>query len=585
MKKNEPTREGDQFKVIIPNLGVDKENLNIIGAAFRGEVEKLKTLLENGQWPNSEIKQFIIPYLFMLEAEKKITIPTKAEVIKVLVQKGASISYTFSNLNFEIVKAIGDGGGDLAIPTSFGATRLHAVNVTGANSWKEEFTYLLQKGVDPNKSMDQGTVLHTFIAKETFDINEKHPVPTFLINCLGRYNYDWNTRNLAGETPLIMAAKVRASKLVKQLIAKIKQEGKKIDLNLQDKEGRTAFHISCALGDFESAKALSTAGASFEVHAKQGKLSFDYLTLDEASTRKILEEIQIDPNRDEWAIKNHIVDTNYNPLKILRDKSPSVMFAKKADWDIFSPNIIHIVKNAPYPSKEQQSHDLKFLNIQGANLSGKSLITACIEGRKDCLTLFSVNHIAKRPLKYGELLGKVAEMVKYDPSLQTTLKFINENNIPRALRQAVGEGKNQVAAMIIAYADTTNSIKEYIDQATVEGKTSLHLAAISANSTNDISLVELLISYEADITKQDRTEDKKLYSEYLNPGLLSKMPPTAIPNVSSPVSSSSKKEESSTASSTNTADSSHSETPPPTKDDNTSHEVDDEVYGQGCSVM
>lgn len=507
------TREGDKKFLEIPNLKQNPINLPIIMAALNGEMDELTKLLKNG-WPNSALQQFIFLYLFQMELHLKQRIHNRYEVIKLLVQKEANINdILFSPLDFETVKAIAEGGGNLKY-SKFNYTPLHAIVTNPVNlNPKEHIECLLKNGVDPNKSTEFGTALHVSIANESFDVNEKHHIPKYLIHCLDQYHYDWNIPDSEGKTPLILAAKVRSPALVKQLIEKKTKDKANIHLNAQDHKGRTALHFACALGDSESTQVLLSAGASLEMPDRQGKLAFDYTKLDEASVRNILEEIHIDPDRDENAINNHVLRADtYQPVTILEEGVSLTFFSRKKDWDKFGEALITKVQNKPYQQEKWREHDIKHFKVQG-NLSGKPLISACREGQQNVRSCFLAD-IAKKPLTYAQLLEKTKEALKNDPTIQPFLGFIEANNLPRALREVCATGKNVLAAMLIAYVVNANlPIKDYINQASTNGKTALHWAACSAHETGDTSLVELLLTYGPDATIRDKA--KHLYSDYL----------------------------------------------------------------------
>ncbi len=483
----------------------------------------LKKSLKKG-WPNRELKKLIIPYLFELELNTR-RIKNRSEVIKFLIAKGAEVGdILVSSLDFEAIKAFGENGVNLNY-SNFGYTPLHAAVTSSENpERKEQIEYLLKKGVDPNKNTEKlqvGTALHLTMANESFEIDAqhntvtKHDIAKYLLNLLPQYKYNWNIQDGEGKTPLILAAKMRATDLITQLIAKKNTGEAEINLNAQDNNGRTALHFCCALGDAEGVRALLEAGASVEVVDKQGQLPFDYTSLGVASVRGTLEEIHIDPDRDEYAINNHIVGIDGTPTRVKKHGAECDLLARKEDWDLFGEKLLTRLKNSHYKEEKWREYDQKFFKLQG-NLSGKPLFQACLDGQKqarnDLLT-----HLTKESLTYTKLLERTKQVLQRNPDkqcVQDVLTAIQNQDFAKALRYASAEGENYLVALIVAHLKTAGlSVKEHIDKPSMNGKTSLHWSAGVVKKTGDKWLLELFLTYQPDTTVRDNAQ--KLYSDYL----------------------------------------------------------------------
>ena len=89
-----------------------------------------------------------------------------------------------------------------------------------------------------------------------------------------------------------------------------------VDLDYQDKEGRTAMHYAVILGRYEVYKALVECGATITILDNLNKQPLDYLGCEETLITHTLKSIDIDPERDMHARRNKICDHHGNLIML-----------------------------------------------------------------------------------------------------------------------------------------------------------------------------------------------------------------------------------------------------------------------------
>lgn len=123
-------------------------------------------------------------------------------------------------------------------------------------------TYM-QKGANVNvRDYDDGATA-TYIAAQLRD-----PVlMTFLLDKDAKTDIPVRS---TGETPLMVAVRLKAHKIISMLIEK------KADLNIGDRNGETALHKATRLNDREAVKLLLEGGADWSITENTGRTPLDF---------------------------------------------------------------------------------------------------------------------------------------------------------------------------------------------------------------------------------------------------------------------------------------------------------------------
>jgi ankyrin repeat protein len=434
MKKREITREGDLTYVKMPDLRKDPITLQFITAALNGVVDQdinnnkvsissLSTLFKKYSL-NSEAKEYILPYIITMAKQLKREIPNLENVVKCLAENGAEGKRLLvaNEISFKVIKTLIEFKGVDVNYIERNYSALHASVVSKDDlNFEERVVFLLNKGINPNLVYDKfGTALHMAIANESFNDKMSQFTARTLIKYLQdpKYKYDWNIRDEEGKTILILAAKVRSRELVEDIIS-VKQRGVNIDINAADNEGRSALHFAAALGNNASVIALLNAGANINLQDKYGRTPLHYAVMREELVKKILEEIFIDPERDENALRNHLLDINHEPVYIGNDPNKTIR-AVKDEVDKVMPFILQQFESMSFPSQELKDFDINFMRIQ-SNLTGKPLIKACMEGHVEVAkTLMSKDAKLDMKNSQGNTPFMIAERDFEDKTPRTT---------------------------------------------------------------------------------------------------------------------------------------------------------------------
>ncbi|AIF81007.1 hypothetical protein I862_02220 [endosymbiont of Acanthamoeba sp. UWC8] len=324
--------------------GVTEEIVSLKGSEVRGleevfsakisaklrergnNINGLKNLFLNFRLRNEDKKMFIRNFLIN---ENKIGSPSpnRGVVINLLLSKGCegNAALITKESPLEVIKQLIRHGVNVNSITPSYYTPLHAaVESCDIN----KITYLLEEGVKYNYSeKTYGTALHLAIRKEIYK-EDKPYIAEYLINAFKKKEFDWNSKDGEDNAVLILAAKMRASKLTESLCF-LKDKG--LDINERDKEGRTALHIACALGDIRAAHALIKAGADINATDNCKRTPLHYAVLRSELVENLLIEAGIAPKRDENALSNYFQMANGQNF----ERPGGAVSIKKKSTDIF----------------------------------------------------------------------------------------------------------------------------------------------------------------------------------------------------------------------------------------------------------
>lgn len=539
------------------NLLADPESELFLLAVFYRAIEKnikinnkefvcLETLLKTKSL-NENAKRYILPCILVIEDEKNKNVQLSMEkslapIFELLIQHGASTSLVLLALREGLILPLDDlalirvlvEGGLGPQDNVDGYTLLHAVVASIDHfRWKQTIDYLLSVQVDPNQSeriKGLGTALHVALTTEIFDDQTSFARAKYLIGKLSDYGFIWNIQDNELRTVTILAAKMRATEVLRLLVEQ-KMRGADIDLNLADAKGRTALHYCFALGNLEGVKLLLAAGASLDCLDYRGLKPHQYINLEKDRVAKILMAVDIDPERDGQALKNNVIDLRGRPVRYecIKSRTEIHLSAQKKQVDQLLPTMLAAIEQRLYPTAALRKFDSDYIKIQ-SQLIGKSLLKVCIDDQQQVATWFALytaatssrlhhNDQAKMNSQtpgFQKLMTDAQAYVVNVPHAKKILASLKEKKFGMALRQAARIGSVTLIDMILDYSATIGTaglFLSYLDERSSNGRTSLHWSAISANESDDLAVVELLLQYGADVTLKDN--DGNYYCDLL----------------------------------------------------------------------
>lgn len=408
IEKDEEPSKNKSFQLASMTRALAEKYEYLFFAAISGDVASLRKMVyPKDSAPiklESGAADTILPFVFD-NWSKKESIAILKEVLTLLITAGADYKNYFldGSATQERMQQLISCGANVDVNFQ-GYTALHRAVI---KSDKSLMQFLISNGANINirEYLDNfGTPLHICIANENFD------VAPFMIDVAAKSKYpcDFTVRDFEEKTALIIAAKTRASELVKKICTIDKS-----CVNLQDNQGRTALHYACVLGDVHSVRALLAAGADVSIQDKNGNTPAHFASSGLMHIKEVLESIHIDSRRDSGASSNAIYDCkgvltlrkslvkeHYSNIKTTE------LTVKKTNKKLFS-EILFCAENRAYLIeifKNCSAFDKQLLAEQLSKLSNKSLEQVCLEGQPSVLSLLiKAGALLNQPNNLGEL--------------------------------------------------------------------------------------------------------------------------------------------------------------------------------------
>ncbi|VVC75832.1 hypothetical protein AQUSIP_11290 [Aquicella siphonis] len=233
----------------------------------------------------------------------------------------------------------------------------------------DEITELLNANSKTLCRPFDNTILITSIVLEESD--ENCQLAEAIISALHDY-IDPNKFDSEGKTALILAAKMRNTRLVRILLEN--EFSSRININAQDRMGRTALHYACAMGDIEMARALVDAGANPDLRDDCDKTPYDMTYASSEELTGLFESVALDPCRDKTATHNKIGVNDHIKFKTTTKENVEIMLA---DAD-------KAVRECLVPEEA-----LIALKNELSRLSGQSLLQSSLSGQGEVRRLLS----------------------------------------------------------------------------------------------------------------------------------------------------------------------------------------------------
>jgi ankyrin repeat protein len=341
---------------------------------------------------------------------------------------------------------------------------------------KKRISLLLECGIDPN-SIDHAGIgcnnapLHAFIA------NERVNLLMHFIEEAEKFDskIDFNVADFQSKTPLILAAKMRHEATAIYILIK---GGNKINLNHQDKDGMSALHYACTLGQLNLAELLINMGAIINITNNKNRTPLDCIALtSKEETESILKSVSIEPSRDETALRNRFVDHNLQSLfsntsgdeRIIANKANSEDVKEFIKKGLRDDDAIFNKKMQREPKRIED-----FVLDQVNKFTGISVLERSMKNRFQMMS-----YLVEQGADYSWLLRYVSsnanmEYLNYLLIQSNVMKYINIPGLPSgrtALHQAALNGHVDVCDALLDKGAR-------IDIQDADKNTPLHLAVI-----------------------------------------------------------------------------------------------------------
>lgn len=236
---------------------------------------------------------------------------------------------------------------------------------------QQKVNYLLEKGANPNSQhLADGTATHIFLANECHEdaanFIEQASLPE------RAYKLDVNSTDSRGNSLCMLAVKMRSTAAALLLI------NKGADCSVRDIEGRTLLHYAAISGNIELFSVL--VGKHPDLLNQQdssNRSPLDYLLLSVSDrktvTAALLESCQINPERDEMACNNKLLDMNHALMEFEGKRISST----KNDADEL---LSRLRKDGPSGNNmlRHGEQSLACIAVQANSFTGKSLLDFCI---------------------------------------------------------------------------------------------------------------------------------------------------------------------------------------------------------------
>ncbi|MBY0545645.1 MAG: ankyrin repeat domain-containing protein, partial [Gammaproteobacteria bacterium] len=320
------------------------------------------------------------------------------------------------------------------------------------------------------------------------------------------------------------------------------------------------LHIACLLGCFEIVQLLLTNGANPTSVDNRGKTPLDYCQAGNQAIVNCLKEIDIDDQRAENAQSNYLSASNYRQFIIL----PSQNFAElqipaSKSSKAMVDNAIKELKKTQSPAKKSEvrqilarqspphvidaicSQTFSYLQAQFSQLSGRTVLEACLAGRKACRELIlSSSPSSLMPVHKNthDILSEainnkdeitITQFLQNNPGLNIDSATLNKKNKRTALHRAACEGNLGLLNLLIKLGANINIADK-------QGDNALHIAIKNARFPTALYLltqgadaqlvnktkkrpVDILLACAAIKNIEDKEDYEQLKQKLLSPDL------------------------------------------------------------------
>ncbi len=410
VEKEEPVKPKAVYKLDPMTIELFNKYQPLFDAAAFGQVEFLSLMLSSSRINLMTIEKAVRDNLirYVNINPHQISDAVMIDVLKVLISHGA-VYHSFlitPKPDLSFIQKLLTAGADINLVLC-GQTVLCLGIMIQSDDY---FKFLFKNGVNiniANTINGFGTPLHTATANELFNLC----IELIDMAKTSKYPCDFSVKDGEGKTVLIIAVKTLSIELTEKVLAEDKS-----CVNLSDNEGRTALHFACVLGQVAIAKALIKAGADVNAKDKKGNTPLHYATFDLPVVKAILSSISIDPDRDQYALRNaiNISETQVITIRksLAEDHYPGLKFTqfpKKSTNTSIHGEVLWCRENQAYVASVLSSQPA-LKNAVLSKMTGKSIAEACFEGHRKVISLLI---IADADMHLKNDAGKKPEIVPF----------------------------------------------------------------------------------------------------------------------------------------------------------------------------
>ncbi|MCD6047910.1 MAG: hypothetical protein K0S08_1557 [Gammaproteobacteria bacterium] len=287
---------------------------------------------------------------------------------------------------------------------------------------------------------------------------------------------NFNAKTLFNQTTLILACSLRDTEMAKYLID-LKLTGEaSLDVNVRDRDGRTALHYACLLGDIETATLLVQAGAKILIEDNWGDTPLKLAYFSKNKLENHLEDMNIIPWRDEKAKQDYFCGNTDAALRLVTPRKTTLceIVANKKNLPLLLKTLKenYILNHRKYiETKEEEAlndEEKQVLLKQAEIFTGKSILNAALEGQikiRQAFTTKELEAVFQQEVSHGQA-SKVETMLKESPAILSTTDIQTKQT---ALHLAAIANNVETAKILLS-----NHVP--IDSQDIHGNTALHLA-------------------------------------------------------------------------------------------------------------
>jgi ankyrin repeat protein len=304
---------------------------------------------------------------------------------------------------------------------------------------------------------------------------QKLAIMQCFVDLAKQYNKEinFNARTPFKQTSLIFACSLRDTEMAKYLLNLKLSGAASLDVNLRDRDGRTALHYACLLGDMDTAALLIQAGAETSIEDNWGDTPLKLADFPKIKLKNHFDDMNIIFTRDEKAKQDFFWNNTDTALKVMTPQQvvPQEIVANKEHIALFKKTLKenYILNHRKYiETKEEEAlneEEKQALLKQAEVFTGKSILNASLEGQIKIRQAFTKAFIFYHEVSNGRA-ASVDAALKASPEMINTIDLQTNQSV---LHAAVIANSVEMVKILLRH-------NIQIDLQDIDGNTALHLA-------------------------------------------------------------------------------------------------------------